>query len=99
MVWAKVFDHGNMRVFMVKVFFFVEGAYKVLYVGDLRVTVANELIDVLLFISKGSLLLVLGSCDMLRSDSIYIVGFTSVYVVGFAVNVDANASVVKKVRH
>ena len=71
--WMKaiVFDPGDIRVFAVKLFFIMEGMHEVFDVRDFRVAVLNERTDALLLVSKGSLLLVFGSCDMLRSNSTY----------------------------
>jgi hypothetical protein len=76
---AKVFafNPGNMRVLVVKFFFIMKGAYEVLNVKDLRVTVANKFTYVFLFVYKGGLSFIFGSCDMLRGDSTYAVEVTS----------------------
>jgi hypothetical protein len=70
---AVVFDPGNVRALVVEFFFVVEGAHEVFNVRDFRVTMLNKCTDVLLLVSEGSLLLVFGSCDTLRSNGTYMV--------------------------
>jgi hypothetical protein len=74
---AIMFDPGDMRVLAVELFFIMEGAHEVFDVGDFGVAVSDERTDTLLFVSEGSLSLVFGSCDMLRSDNTYFVWVTS----------------------
>jgi hypothetical protein len=88
-----MFNPGDMRVLVVKLFFIVEGMHEIFNVGDFWVAVLNEHTDVLLFVSEGSLSLVFGCYDMLRSDSMYLVWVTSGHG-GVVVNADADASVV-----
>jgi hypothetical protein len=90
---AIVFDPGDVRVLAVELFFVVEGVHEVLNIMNLRVAVLNECTDVLLLVSEGSLLLVFGSCDMLRSNGTYTAWVTSGHG-GVAVNADADAGVV-----
>jgi hypothetical protein len=90
MAWTEVvvFDPGNMRVLAVELFFIVEGMHEVLDVGDFGVAMPDECTDMLLFVGEGSLSLVFGSCDMLRSDNMYFAWVTSVHG---EVAVDADA--------
>jgi hypothetical protein len=78
-VWTEaiVFDPGNMRVLAVELFFVMEGAHEVFDIGDFGVAVLDERTDTLLFVGEGSLSLVFGSCDMLRSDNTYFAWITS----------------------
>jgi hypothetical protein len=96
MAWTEaiMLDPGNMRVLVVELFFVVEGMHEVLNVGDLGVAVPNERTDMLLLVSEGSLSLVFGSCDMLRSNGMYLAWVTSGHG-GFAVDVDTDAVVCK----
>ena len=87
---AIVFDPGNMRVLVVKLLFVVEGVHEVLYVRDLRVAMPDECTDMLLFVGEGSLSLVFGCCNVLRSDITYAAWVTSVHG-RVTVNVDADA--------
>ena len=89
--WTEVIV--DMRVLAVKLLFVVEGVHEVFDVGDFRVAVSNERTDALLLVGKGSLLLVFGSCDALRSDSTYAVWVMSGHG-GVAVNANADAGVV-----
>jgi hypothetical protein len=95
MAWAEVivFDPGNMRVLVVELFFIMEGAHEVFDVRDLGIAVLNECTYALLFVGEGSLLLVFGSCDSLRSNSTYAAWVTSGHS-GVVVNADADAGVV-----
>jgi hypothetical protein len=68
-----MFNPGIMRVLVVKLFFIVEGMHEVFNVGDFWVAVLNECTYALLLVSEGSLLLVFGSCDVLRGNSTYAV--------------------------
>jgi hypothetical protein len=90
---AVVFDPGDMRVLAVELFFIMEGTYKVFNIRDFWVIMLNKCTDALFLVSEGSLLLVFGSCDMLRSNSTYVAWVTSGHR-GVAVNAYADASVV-----
>jgi len=94
---AIVFDPGNMRVLVVKLLFVVEGVHEVLYVRDLRVAMPDECTDMLLFVGEGSLSLMFGSCDMLRSNGTYFAWVISGHG-GVAVNADMDAIVCKRGR-
>jgi hypothetical protein len=87
---AIVFDPGDMRVLAVELFFVVEGAHEVFNIGDFRIAVPDEHTDAFLFVGEGSLSLVLGSCDMLWSDSMYFAWVMSGHG-GIVVNADAVA--------
>jgi hypothetical protein len=74
---AIVFNLGDMRMLAVELLFIVEGTHEVFNVRDFWVAVSNERTDVFLLIGESSLLLVFGSCDMLRSNGIYLAWVTS----------------------
>jgi hypothetical protein len=90
---AIMFNPDDVRVLVVKLFFVVEGTHEVLNVRDFGVAVLNECTDVLLLVSEGSLLLVFGSYDMLRSNGTYVAWVMSGHG-GVVVDADADAGVV-----
>jgi hypothetical protein len=91
-VWTEaiVFDPGDMRVLAVELFFVMEGTHEVFNIGDFGVAVPDECTDTFLLVSKGSLSLMFGSCDMLWSDSTYFAWVTSGHG-GVVVDADAIA--------
>jgi hypothetical protein len=87
---AVVFNIGDVRVLVVELVCIVEGTHEVLYVGDFGVAVPDERTDTLLLVYEGSLSLVFGCCNVLRSDITYAAWVTSVHG-RVTVNVDADA--------
>jgi hypothetical protein len=92
--WMEVvmFNVGDARVFVVKLVFVMKGMHEVLYVGDFRVAVPDEHADTLLLVCEGSLSLVFGCCNMLRSNITYAAWITSVHG-RVTVNMDVDAMV------
>jgi hypothetical protein len=89
---AVVLDVGNARVLVVELVCIMEGMHEVLYVGDFGVAVPDECADTLLLVCEGSLSLVFGCCNALRSDITYMVWVMSVHG-RVTVNADADAGV------
>jgi hypothetical protein len=92
--WTEVivFNLGDMRVLVVELLFIVEGTHEVFNVRDFWIAMLNECTYAFLLVGEGGLLLILGSCDMLRGDSMYMAWVSGHG--GVAVNADVDASVI-----